>query len=336
MIDSVVRPLTFHELVPNAWLRSKGPEEDAVLCGLYPSALISSDQLENHLAEVTALTGSICPNGIQISALGSLKFELMASRSLAVCYSKARRVFYLQLDKIPVPEGDYLLISAPIAGGTGGEAAAREAVSAARGLIVSLFGHTAADQRTCEFFLKSNGHLAYASAVQENHLSLSRFRFLPSEWTTSLVERFQYLDKDTQQRFRLAVRYLDRAAGEVDPTVRFSNTWIALEIASSGSPDSLIKKITVDGQKSGTLGQLDLARNALFHRGQAPNISQNAERVLYLAALSDVLFRVGIEPQAVAALVAEIESKPDSETVISGAVSELVAVDLSGLGFDEV
>lgn len=287
------------------------------------------------MVEVAALADSISPNGIQISALGSLKFELLASRSLAVCYHRAQRFFYLQLDKIPVPEGDYLLISAPIDRKAGGEAAAREAVSAARGLIVSLFGHTAADQRTCEFFLKSDGHLAYASAAQENHLSLSHFRFLPSEWTKLLAERFRYLDQDTQQRFRLTIRYLDRAAGEVDPTVRFSNTWIALEIAASGSPDSLIKKITADGQKSGTLGQLDLARNALFHRGQAPHISQNAERVLYLAALSDVLFRVGVEPQAVAALVAQIESRPDSETVISGAVSELIAVDLTGLGFDD-
>lgn len=231
-----------------------------------------------------------------------------------VVFSGGVRKLHAALDRNEVPHGDYVLVASPIDLAPNGENLARERVRAIRGALVALFGHTAAEEAAATLILNANGTTSVISPTFETFLNASSFEFVSKEWLERLSARRAFLPDVVSRRLNLALGFIERSAGIVDPIARFSNTWIALEIAASGKPDRLIKAITPDGRKSGLLGELDIARNDLFHRGVTPRMSADAERALILAVLADALMRVGVDKLSLQNKLLEIEKSHRSQS----------------------
>ena len=226
-----------------------------------------------------------------------------------VSYSLGQRHIHTSPTQAPVPNGDYLFIATPIENAPSGHTSALDRVRTIRGALVILFGHTSAEEAAASILLHSNGNHGAFSPVFEVFLDIGSFSFVPKAWLVKLSSRKEHLTPDVLRRLGLALQFMERSAGRVDPIARFSDAWIALEIAAQGKPDKLIKSISPSGQKAGLLGELDRARNSLFHHGVAPTISKYAERVIFLAILSDAFSSVGIDTEEIKAKVSEMEAE---------------------------
>jgi len=295
--------IKLESLFPPEWF---DPQKFAnVQCGLYSTSLLSGSTVTDPQTALCSLASLARPSAVAF--LGDVTDFSAMSSSVHVTFSKGQRTLAARVDMSPIPAGDYVLIASPAAVKERGEFESRERIRTLRGAFVALYGHTAAEHQAAWFFLNPNGTTSWVSPIQEMYLPPDAFSFIPTDWLRKLDERVIYLADEVKSRTSLALSFLDRSASVTDPVARFSNTWIALEIAASGKPDKLIKAICADGRKSGLLAELDLARNDLFHRGVTPRMSSDAERALILACLSDIFLRVGITEEDLQRKLIEIE-----------------------------
>ena len=276
-----------------------------VQCSFYASSLCAIEDAPSLVESAEALLNLDHPYRIGlIRDLSGLEVLFCVNH---VVFTGGTRQLHTKIDRNTVPPGDYVLVASPIDLAPNGESLARERVRAIRGALTALFGHTAAEEAAATLMLNADGTTSVVSPIFETFLNASSFEFASKEWLELLSSRRSFLPNEVSRRLNLALGFIERSAGLVDPIARFSNTWIALEIAASGKPDRLIKAITPDGGKSGVLGELDIARNDLFHRGVTPKMSPDAERALILAVLADALMRVGVDKLALRNKLLEIE-----------------------------
>ena len=197
-------PLT--DLFPAAWFNAE--IYSGVQCGFYSSSLVAHPDIAQMQSSVDALLSAGLP--VQVTLLRLTNLEVVSCET-QVTYFGGERQIGAKFDKAAIPEGDYLLLAAPNGACPTGEFEARERIRAARGALLSLYGHTSAEHRGPWLVLNANGTASYISATHESYLSPEAFNFVPVEWLVKLTDRSPHLPKDVKQRLDLAHRCYSRS-----------------------------------------------------------------------------------------------------------------------------
>lgn len=204
--------------------------------------------------------------------------------------------------KVHIHNGNYLLLLVPmfLDDQQSDESEVVRRAEWARGLLTSVFGHTAMQTNVFNqrYSTKNSDVVEFASPILQTNLQ-------PSEWYVFGAESFDALgpaigseiDRDLRRRIETALQFIGRAASDIDPVIRFSHIWIALEIVAGGHAAAKNFLNSLPNFRGEAKKLIDM-RNALFHHGVRSHQIQLEEKLLTACVLAMIFQNFGIADPA--------------------------------------
>ncbi len=306
-----MRMNSWTDILPSEWLESAN-FGDIVLEG-YASSLSSGSKARTVALEAKELLQNVSSHPVTFSFVSFDEPNNIGDGNVSITYLDGQRIVDFQLGERKIPKGDYVVIGSPelrIHDGGANAGIATNALNAARGLLMSLAGHTAAEQLAFTFRLNksTNDRLSYTSRIIENFRPSDEFLFCTMESIRELAKRTgTHLTPDHRRRFETSLIFLGRAAGEMDATVRFTHMWIALEVVAGGygKIDALLTRVSSGALLKQKLKQIKSARDGLFHHGRRFGLAEGQERLICAAILSEFLHHYRVVDPALQTYLAE-------------------------------
>jgi hypothetical protein len=295
------RPIAgFSDFVPPEWIN---PSVYAKVIIEFYSSGLGRLSLGRELSESARnVVSAITPHPITWAfAIFSLDIPF-PSMIMYSTYKDQDRYIEGRLANGVIPAGDYVVLTSPVRHGEDGqtiEGEATNALSVARGALVALAGHMAAEQlilRTSPTIDKLD-HITGTAGITESYMPPDAFAFCEPQNIVELGLRMAtHMHLEHRRRFATALSFIGRAAAEMDATVRFSHLWIALEVAAGGSGQirRLFNKITQAEEVGHKLDEIKEARRQLFHEGRRYALSQDQERLICAAVMTQFFSWFGI------------------------------------------
>ncbi len=295
-------PLTaFSDLVPLEW---RDPAVYAeVIVEIYSSGAAYGSVAQALAESARALIRAIDSHPVTWNFIRFTAEQPVPSVSAFSLYSDGER--HIEAHWGPeavIPIGDYVVFASPLQRLNGGgtlQADATRALGAARGALMALAGHTAAEQLVFRAMpsIEKLDHLTQTAGLTENYASAEDFTYCTPESVAQLAARLAtHIDPVRRRRFLTALTFIGRAGAEMDATVRFSHLWIAVEVAAGGygKVEGMVSKLTKSEAVRGKLAEIKEARRQLFHEGRRYTLSQDQERLMCAAVVAQLFLWFGV------------------------------------------
>lgn len=278
---------TFLDLIPAPW-KTRDEYQRAIMC-FFPSAIYQWEgSLENAL-QLKKIVEAISSHPVGFNPITLAHDNELPFPRAFIGYKEGTPFLGSKLEKAVFPAGDYLAIFSPIPIQNEGEA--REAIAVCRGILTAGLGHAIAEKAIGETHIHlHDDKTSYASEVVERFLPPKDHVFFQTSSARELGDRIlRHIPEELRRRLRTAFLFIGTAAGVTDPTVRFANLWIALEVACGSSGKATAALAAIAGPSlDQACRTIRNARHDLFHKGQEYILSRDEERLMKAAIFHSV------------------------------------------------
>jgi hypothetical protein len=317
------RPINaFSDLIPPEW---RDPADyAAVILEFYSSGIALESPVRKLTEYARSVVRSVCSHPVTWHYLRFTQDQPVSSLTARSVYSEGERSIIAHYGEDVIPVGDYIVFASPVLraenGGTA-EAEPTHALRAARGALMALGGHMAAEQlilRTMPSTEKLD-HMTRTAGPFENYEPPEMFAYCGPESIAQLGAKMAiHMDPEHRQRLSTALAFVGRAATEMDSTVRFSHLWIALEVAAGGygKLNVMFQKIATEEGARTKLADIKGARDQLFHHGRRYSLSQDQERLMCAAIIAQLLSWFGVKDEKLSAVIDELGKSGASGLVL--------------------
>ena len=193
-------------LVPQEWRQIDDAAE--AIIEVYSSALArgSAEQILASSALQTLKQGE--PHPFAYTFINCGEGNQVPSSSMTSCYQDGQRQLFYKIEQSTIPPGDYLVLmslTTVLLGGGTQEGRSRDLIARARGLLLTLLGHTATDQHIASFGIdiRQGDRVSHRSLAVENYEPAPAFRNCSPESFRLLSERFPHFSSELRDRFNL-------------------------------------------------------------------------------------------------------------------------------------
>jgi hypothetical protein len=299
------------DFVPEAWVDPVAYA--SVILDFYSSALGRGSKARELSEDAHALVSALCAHPVTFGHVRFGQEVPVISLTAYSVYSDGERSIEARSGKEAIPVGDYVLIASPVRRNEKGdtvEGEARHALSIARGVLVSLCGHMAAEQLILSTrpAIEALDNMVRTAGLSENYEPPDIFAFCQPDTVAELGRRMAlHIDVERRRRYSTALSFIGRAAAEMDATVRFSHLWIALEVIAGGSGvELMLDSVANSGGARSKLAEIKEARRQLFHYGRRYFLSQDQERLICAAVIWQMLSWYNLKDESLTAAVEQL------------------------------
>lgn len=297
---------SLHSMIPQEWIEDEAISE--VLIRAYNSSLpLSESRIQSGI-----LTQKTFKPLLKAKTLfGFFKTDVPneIEQSNAEIRFLTDDTFNIQgsLDKKIIHPGAYLLLFAPLRseGGTTHEGEANEALDECRGMLTTIFGHTAAHSLAFEVRLdpSQEDKITFTSPAFEAHTWPSQWEVFEHKSLIALGKALEEADPDLKRRAATALRFIGRSTNDLDRVIRFSHAWIALECVAGGSKEASLWLTSLHPEIDLAIKRLKNMRNFLFHDGISPDFTPDDERFVLSCVIGLLMSYFGISDEGFQKLV---------------------------------
>lgn len=292
MVTDEPTDTSYFNLVPEEW-RNDPSITGAVVRG-YSSGIAEFADLSGPAIEAVRSLASPIAGKFALVFMSLEKEEPQLVFDEIVTFHADEMRMNLSVRRGAVPAGHYACLALPVYDND--EAYVTRRGESIRGLLTLVAGHSAMLDLAFEqrFDLTDPDRVSRVSMVAESHIHPNHWRVFSAGTLQAVHDAFADTTDEFRSRAELAFSFIARSANVADHTARYSNTWIALEIAAGGHKALRTFLNGLDPNFGDEAKRFFDTRNALFHHGLRPIFDQDDERFLCACVLELILRNFGI------------------------------------------